>query len=306
MLQYDENPGIVFDIQRFALRDGPGIRTTVFLKGCPLSCLWCHNPESRSFRPQLSFDPEKCTDCLECVPACSTGALTVFDDRLSVRHELCNGCGDCVAACPEEALAVIGMDMTVETVLASVLRDRRYYERSGGGLTVSGGEPLAQPAFATALLRNAKLHGIHTCLDTSGAVHPRRIQDVMPYVDLFLYDYKASPHDSHRRLTGVSNELILENLEYLYEKGANIILRCPLIPGLNDSSQHLSRIAELSERYPRLAGIEIMAYHDMGRGKSARLGMTDPLAGLPTTPDATRLHWVDVLHSMGCERAVVG
>jgi pyruvate formate lyase activating enzyme len=196
--------------------------------------------------------------------------------------------------------------MSVEDVLGTVLRDRRYYERSGGGLTVSGGEPLAQPAFTLALLRSARMHGIHTCLDTSGAVHPRRIQEVMPHVDLFLYDYKASPHDTHRRLTGVSNELILENLEYLYEKGANIILRCPLVPGMNDSSVHLARIAELSERYPRLVGIEIMAYHDMGRGKSARLGLTDGLPGLPTTSDATRSHWLEMLHSMGCNRAIVG
>ena len=298
--------GLVFDIQRFALHDGPGIRTTVFLKGCPLSCLWCHNPESRSFRRQLSFDEDRCTHCLHCVDVCNTGALEVVDERLVVHHDLCDGCGGCVDRCPYDALAVIGGEKTVDQVIAEVEKDRAYYQRSGGGLTISGGEPLAQPGFTVALLRRAKEAGIHTCLDTSGAVHPRRIQEALPYVDVFLYDYKATPESAHVRLTGVSNELVLENLEYLYQKGANIILRCPLIPGVNDSTRHLKGIARLSRKYPNLLDVQLMAYHNMGKDKAHRLGMAYPLREHPSAGETDKERWLWTLVAHGCDRAVLG
>lgn len=298
--------GMVFDLQRFALTDGPGIRTTIFLKGCPLSCLWCHNPESQSFRPQLSFDPQRCTHCHGCAEVCPNGALTIRNGRLVVNHELCDGCGACVTECPEDAFTIIGREATAGEVLDEVLRDRAYFNRSGGGVTLSGGEPLAQPAFARALLELAKLYGLHTCLDTSGAVHVKRLHDILPFTDLFLYDYKATDSDTHKDLTGVRNEVVLQNLDYLYANGANIILRCPLIAGLNDSADHLEGIANLSRRYPRLRGIEIMAYHNMGRAKAERIGFADPLGTLPSTDESTKLGWLGALHDLGCGQAELG
>lgn len=298
--------GIVFDVHRFSLHDGPGIRTTVFLKGCPLSCLWCHNPESQAFRPQLSFDPSRCTECLDCAAVCPTGALTVSGESLVVRHDVCSACGACVDACPSGAFSIIGGERTVRDVLDEVERDRAYFDRSRGGLTVSGGEPLAQPHFTRALLEGARRRGLHTCLDTSGAVHPRRLQEVLPYTDLFLYDYKDTSAARHRMFTGVSNELILENLAYLYGKGARIILRCPVVPGANDSPDHLAAIAELAAAYPDLEGVQIMAYHNLGRGKASAIGIHNPMDDLPTADPVMQQAWLDRLHGLGCTRCELG
>lgn len=298
--------GMIFDILRFSLHDGPGIRTTVFLKGCPLSCLWCHNPESQSFRLQLSFSPEKCTDCHECAAVCPTGALQVVDGKLVVRRELCNGCGGCVEECTSGAISIIGREVSVADVMDEVVRDRAYFERSGGGVTISGGEPLAQPRFTVALLRTAKEQGLHTCLDTCGAVHPNRLREALPFTDLFLFDYKATSSERHRALTGVSNELILENLEYLYGKGARIILRCPLVPGVNDASEHLTGIANLAARYPDLEAIHVMPFHNLGRSKAAAIGFDNPLSDLPSADEAMAQEWLDRLDALGCHRCELG
>jgi pyruvate formate lyase activating enzyme len=196
--------------------------------------------------------------------------------------------------------------MSVAAVMGEVERDMAYYRRSRGGLTLSGGEPLAQLDFACALLAAAKGLGIHTCLDTSGLAPRRHVAAIADVVDLFLYDYKATDSGQHRELTGAPNELILDNLDYLYRRGAAIVLRCPLVPGVNDSAEHLAGIAALSGRYPRLAGVEIMAYHSLGRDKASRLGYDDPLAGLPSAGEATTAGWLEALRRLGCERARLG
>ena len=298
-----DESGIVFDLQRFALHDGPGIRTTVFLKGCPLRCLWCHNPESQAPAPQLAWDARVCAHALACVAACPHGAHREEGGRHAWDAARCAGCFDCVAACPSGALSRIGERQTVADVMREVLRDAPFYARSGGGLTLSGGEPLAQPRFATALLRAAKASGLHTCLDTSGHAARSRLAAAAPYVDLFLYDYKSTDPAEHARLTGAPNTRILANLDYLYRLGARIRLRCPLVPGVNDTPGHLHGIAALSARYPGLDGVDVLPYHGMAREKHERIGCENPLGDLPTTDEATKARWLETLHALGCTRA---
>lgn len=214
--------GMIFDILRFSLNDGPGIRTSVFLKGCPLNCRWCHNPESKNPLPQTYLDGSK----------------------------------------------TIGREMDAQEIVQLALKDLAYYKASGGGLTITGGEPLFQPAFALELLVLAKRHGLHTVVETSGYAKPSDIERIMPYTDLFLYDYKGDGK-IHKRLTGVESALIIRNLEYLYAHGAGIVIRCPVVPGVNDDAQ--AREQFLS-RFPGVAH-ELLPYHNMGEGKAEALGL---------------------------------
>ena len=298
--------GLIFDIQRSSLHDGPGIRTAVFLKGCPLHCAWCHNPESQSNTKEISFRPEACAACGECVKTCQHGAHRIVDGVNIYNRLLCEKCGDCVETCLYEALKVSGREQTVEEVLSVILRDRPFYEQSGGGLTISGGEPMLQPDFTLALLQAARAGGIHTCLDTCGWSGQRAYEQVLPFVNLFLFDYKTSDPVTHQKYTGVSNELILANLDYLYNQEAKIRLRCPLIPGINDTRAHLEGIASLHRRYPNLEGIDLMPYHNVGNAKYERYELENPLPGLKSTEDATKRSWLEFLHDQGCTIAVLG
>jgi glycyl-radical enzyme activating protein len=298
--------GMIFDIQRSSLHDGPGIRTAVFLKGCPLRCVWCHNPESQSTTREISFRPESCALCGECIITCLHAAHQIVDDIHVYDRSLCEKCGDCTETCLYEALKLTGQEQTVEEVMAVVLRDRPFYEQSGGGLTVTGGEPMLQPEFTLALLKAAKGEGLHTCLDTSGWTSQRALEQVLPFVDLFLFDYKATDPYIHKELTGVTNELILANLDFLVKQGATIRLRCPLIQGVNDTPGQLAGIAALSKRYPNLNGIDLMAYHNVGNAKYERYGLVNPLPNLKTTEDSTKQEWLEALHTLGCEKAVLG
>lgn len=270
----NQTSGVITDIQRFSLYDGPGIRTTVFFKGCPLRCRWCHNPECISFSPQLRFLSTRCTGCGRCVAACPHGAQEIENGVHIVRRELCLVCGKCVRVCPVEALLTTGRTCTVQEIMKPVLADRRYYETSGGGMTLSGGEPLAQPAFACALLQSAKQEGIHTAIETSGYAPLEVLENMLELCDLFLFDYKATDPSCHKALTGVDNGPILANLKWLIEKKAQVILRCPIIPGENDGKEHLEGIAALLRRYPSLIGCELMAYHSLGKSKYGELGLS--------------------------------
>ena len=298
--------GMIFDIQRSSLHDGPGIRTAVFLKGCPLRCVWCHNPESQSKTLDISFRAESCALCGTCTNTCKRGAHRNMEGGHVYDRSLCDQCGECVDTCLYEVLQLAGRVATVETVMAVVRSDRLFYKQSGGGFTITGGEPMLQAEFTLELLQAARAEGLHTCLDTSGWASQRAFEQVLPFVDLFLFDYKATDPATHKKLTGVSNELILSNLDYLALQSASIRLRCPLIPGVNDSPEHLEGIARLHRRLPSLVGIDLMAYHNVGNSKYERYGLENPLPDLKTTDEPTKQAWLETLHSMGCEKATLG
>ncbi len=298
--------GMVFNIQRTSLHDGPGIRTAVFLKGCPLRCVWCHNPKSQSTTKEISFRPESCSVCGQCVETCQHGAHQIVEGIHVYDRSLCEKCGDCVETCLYEALKLAGKEQTVDEIITVVLRDRPFYDQSGGGLTITGGEPMLQAEFTLELLKAAKAEGLHTCLDTCGWTTQRAYKQVLPFVDLFLFDYKATNPETHKELTGVSNELILANLDFLVRQGARLRLRCPLIPGINNSSDHLEGIATLHRRYPDLDGIDLMAYHNVGNAKYERYGLENPLPGLKTTEEEIKQGWVRSLHNLDCRIATLG
>ncbi len=264
--------GIVFNIQKFCINDGPGIRTNVFLKGCPMNCAWCHNPESKKLQPEIGFQAEKCIGCGACVAVCPNGAHRLKDGEHIFDRTKCTACGACTKACVTEALEQIGEIMTVEAVLEEVLKDEAFYQPSGGGMTLSGGEPTLQFEFAFALLKEAKKRGLHTCIETCGFTTKERIAQLSTVTDLFLYDWKVTDSDTHKGYTNCPNDQILHNLRYLDSLGAASIMRCPIIPGVNDTTEHFMGIASVANTLQHVEAIEIEPYHPFGQDKLARIG----------------------------------
>ena len=274
--------GLVFDIQRYSLQDGPGLRTLVFLKGCPLRCLWCSNPESQEAAPQLLYDAARCTMCLACVRACTSGALsTVAERELAYDRERCTMCGLCVQACTREARRIVGRTMTVDEVLSVVLRDAPFYRRSGGGVTLGGGEPAYQPEFARSLLDGFKTHGLNTAIETCGQAETRAFLSVAEAADRVYFDIKHINRDVHIALTGASNELILDNLTALLHVHGDVVVRYPLVPGCNDGDSDLRVLAHHLLRVPRVPPVEFVPYHRFGEHKYRLLGRDYRLAGTP-------------------------
>jgi pyruvate formate lyase activating enzyme len=271
--------GNVFDIQKFSLHDGPGIRTIVFLKGCPLACLWCSNPESREITHEILFNAEKCIGCDICRRICPRDAIKSCKSADRVKRELCDGCGRCADECPTQALQSCGGKMSVAAVLAEIEKDRAFYLSSNGGVTFSGGEPLQQIQFIKSLLVECKSRGMHTAVETCGHVNGNDLEQVLPYTDLFLYDVKHMDSTAHRKITGYDNRLMLENLEMLCRRGADVIPRMPVIAGLNDSAENLGATAREMNRLG-LTEIHLLPYHNYGEGKYAMLGIEYPLANL--------------------------
>lgn len=297
---------IVFDIQRASLHDGPGIRTTIFLKGCPLNCLWCHNPESVRSKRQLFFQIEKCINCGECARVCLENVHRVTSDGHDIDFAKCTFCGKCVEACNVSALRIIGKEMTTGEVMHEVLADIDFYKKSNGGITLSGGEPLLQFAFSLELLKMCKEAGVHTCVETSGEISPQKFSSILPYMDVLLFDYKVAGIADHKKYTGVSNERILKNLDTAYHSGVPIVLRCPIIPGVNDTDLHFSGIAELDKTYPDLNGIELLPYHTMGNSKRTSIGDEETLKDLKTVSSEVVESWIQRLKNQGCHKAKVG
>lgn len=284
--------GLIFDIQKFCIHDGPGIRTVVFLKGCPLHCTWCHNPESKSAKPELLRTAHTCIGCGACAQACPTEAIDAADPH-NINRALCNACGACASVCPTQSLALAGREMSPAEILAEVLRDRPFYEASGGGLTISGGEALLQSDFTLALLQGAKAHGLHTCVETCGFADTDKLLGLVPWTDLFLYDWKCTDDALHRAHTGVGNRRIRDNLYVLNTQGADVILRCPIIPEVNDNETHFAGIAALANALPCIRAVEIEPYHPLGTGKAERLGVSPRAFPVPT--HAQTEHWLECL-----------
>lgn len=268
--------GMVFNIQGYSIHDGPGIRTTVFLKGCTLRCSWCQNPESQQSGIELFFDADACRGCGACAAACPTQAVRIVDGKASTDRNRCDGRGDCVAVCPAQARSSIGESMTVDRVVDEVLADRAFYARSGGGVTLSGGEPLAQPKFAAEVLRRCRAAGVHTALDTCGHAPWDGARRVLEHVDLVLYDFKHMDDTRHRALTGVGNAQILANARRIHhELKIPMLARVPVIPGANDSAKNFEATARfIAEELSPTIPVHLNAYHRFGEAKVVRLERT--------------------------------
>jgi pyruvate formate lyase activating enzyme len=258
---------MVFDIRKFSIQDGPGIRTTVFLKGCPLDCWWCHNPESQSPLPERMQRSSRCQACGACVAACPAGAVSMTPQGPFTDDQTCDLCGQCVQSCYAEAREIIGRSMTAVEVMQSIRTDVTFFDESHGGVTFSGGEPLLQPRFLLEMLRMCRAEEIHTAVDTSGYAPWQAIEPLLPYTNLFLYDLKSMDDANHRKVTGVSNSLILQNLQRLAQAGAAIILRLPLVPGINDDSANLAAAAELAAGLPTMQYVDLLPYHSSAASK---------------------------------------
>ena len=298
--------GMVFDIKTFAVHDGPGIRTTVFLKGCDLQCKWCHNPEGIAAHPQLVQFQANCIGCGACLRNCPRGAVSLSGEGVVIDRAVCDDCGECAVECYAEALVMSGRPQTAREVFAEVAKDRAFYDNSGGGMTLSGGEPLAQPQFARVLLTLAREAGIATCVDTSGHAEWPAVEALIPLTDLWLYDVKTVDPDAHERYTGASSDLSLGNLRRLSERGARMIVRVPVVPQYTAAPENIAAIADLARATPAVESVELLRYHPLGESKYASIGMDYALAGLqpPTHEEMQRLQAIVRSRGVGCKLEV--
>lgn len=298
--------GLVSDIQKFSIHDGPGIRTVVFLKGCPLKCLWCSNPETQNEEPEIMFSEDFCLKCQRCVSSCSVSAIK--KDNFSserIDRDLCIGCGNCVDVCPSNALILRGKWMTVNEVILEVEKDIQFYRSSGGGVTISGGEPLLQSVFLEKLLKECKNRNIHTAIETTGFSKWEEINRILDYVDLFLYDIKIANSDKHISATEVPNEIIVDNLEKIVNRNKDVIIRMPLIPKFTAIEENIIEIARMAKKIG-VNKINILPYHKFGEGKYKKIGKEYSLHDLKTLEENLVEEFKSLIEKYGLEVSVGG
>jgi len=298
--------GTVFDIQQCSIHDGPGVRTTAFLKGCPLRCSWCHNPEGIDPAPELAITADRCLVCHACTEVCPIGDSGAAPAGQPWNRDSCVGCGSCVEVCPADARELMGREYRVEELVDRVERDRVFFEVSGGGVTFSGGEPLHQPEFLVACLKLCRERGLHTAVDTCGLAPPGVVLEVAGLTDLVLFDLKHMDPEIHLHHTGANNILILENLRALSASDAEVWVRIPVIPGVNDDDANLEATGDFLASLPRRHPVHLLPYHDMAVGKRARLGETASTEGFGASEKVTPMAAAGLLARHGIEVTIGG
>ena len=290
---------LIFDIKRYAIHDGPGIRTTLFLKGCPLRCVWCHNPESLAYRPEVGFYREKCVACGTCASVCPESAIRMKDGIPETERSRCTGCFACADACPADARTGYGALREVGELAGKLLQDRAFFENSGGGVTISGGEPLCQIDFVVEVLQGLKANGIHTALDTTGFAPWETVERTTPYVDLYLYDLKHMDSAKHKATVAVPNERIKENAQKLAQAGKKLQVRIPVIPRFNEDEENIRATAEFCVGLgDAVEVVQLLPYHNMGVMKYLRISDGKPLEATPPS-DEKMAHLRDIMASYG-------
>jgi pyruvate formate lyase activating enzyme len=297
---------VVLSIARMTLHNGPGIRTLILFKACPLCCLWCSTPEGQKEEPEIAVFPDKCIHCDQCVPACPLNAIHLTHDTIRIDRSRCDSCGRCVDVCHAEAIRLLGRRMTVEELVQEAKRDKVFYKHSGGGVTLSGGEPLLDPEFTLRLLQALKENGIGVGVDTCGHVPWAAIEPVLPYIDFFLWDIKHMDPQKHREFTGVSNELILENARSVSDSNIPLYIRVPVIPGYNDSEENIRATCEFARGLSSLAEVDLLPLHHLGKARYDSLNRGYCIADVPLIPDGILQDMKRLVESYGLKSYVVG
>jgi len=294
--------GFITDIRKIAVHDGSGIATTVFLKGCPMRCLWCHSPEARSDEPVLAYYADNCVGCGQCIEVCPTGALSQGNEGLVINRAVCQVCGACAEVCSTQALVIQGRTVTVEEIMAEMEKDRPFYENPGSGLTISGGEPTHQLQFVKALLKAAKEAGIHTCVETCGYSSWSAYEDILPFTDLVLYDIKSLNSQQHRQHTGRSNAVILQNLQTLTVDGIYVLVHTHVVPGFNDTIEEISAIASFLSSLDNVPPLKLLPSQQLiNKAKFERLGMEYPFGDVQPTTHELMQELAEVVKRHGVE-----
>lgn len=298
------NTRIVLSIQRMTVHNGPGIRTLVLFKGCPLRCVWCSTPESQKVEPEIAIYPDKCTYCNRCVSICPLNAISFKDDTLTIDRTICNNCGKCVPVCYAEALKLMGKPMTIEELLEEVQKDEVIFKHSNGGVTFSGGEPLFDPGFALKLTQAFKKEHVSVGIDTSGYVPRNELKQMLPYIDFFLWDIKHMNPDKHKVITGVSNELILNNARIVSEMKVPLYIRIPVIPGYNDSETNIRATCEFARRLSSVVEIALLPVHHLGKAKYLSLNRYYPIDDVPMISENIIVNRKQLVESYGLKCSI--